>query len=105
MERIYNEYKDGHIDIQDVYHLCKERLELSKEDALISACLTLITVNPSHKMLKKYDHVSDVFYNEPEYVYNLLAYECPYLAGKFEKIYGPQTLMHPIMFEVEYYLQ
>lgn len=104
MERIYNEYKDGHIDLQDVYYLCKWRLKLSKEDALISACLTLIIVRPSHQMLRKYKHVDDVFYKEPEYVYNLLASECPYLANKFTKIYGPQTLMHPVMFEVQYYL-
>ena len=38
MERIYNEYKDGHIDLLDVYYLCIGRLKLSKEDALISTC-------------------------------------------------------------------
>ena len=103
MERIYNEYKSGYIDLQDVYYLCKGRLKLSKEDALISACLTLITVHPSHKMLKKYEHIKDVFYKEPEYVYNLLDSECPYLASKFEKRYGQQTLMHPVMFQVQYY--
>lgn len=103
MERIYNEYKDGHIDLQEVYRLCIEHLKLSKEDALISTCLTLITVHPSHQMLKKYDHVEDVFYKEPEYIYNLLASECTYLAHKFEKRYGPQTLMHPVMFQVQYY--
>ena len=103
MERIYNEYKDGHIDLLDVYYLCIGRLKLSKEDALISTCLTLITVHPSQQMLQKYDQVSDVFYEEPEYVYNLLHSECPYLADKFTKRYGQQTLMHPVIFWSQYY--
>ena len=102
MERIYKDFTSHRIDLYDVYSLCKSRLKLSKEDALISACLTLIVSQPSKRMLQKYDQVSDVFYEEPEYVYNKLYEECPCLARKFNKAFGPLELINPVLFDVNY---
>ena len=98
METIYNNYKDGRIDLNDVYHQCRKHLYLSKEDALISACLTLITAHPIKYFLRKYDKVIDVWQNEPEIIYYMLSTDSSYLARKFVKMFGKQQLINPITF-------
>lgn len=100
MEPIFNSYKNEEITIDDVYKAC-ERFQ-TKEAAFISTCLTLITVHPSKVLLRRYDHVVDVLYEEPEYIYNRLYDESPRLAHKFVKRFGDQMLMHPVEFYLRY---
>ena len=100
MEPIFNAYKNDEITLEDVYKAC-ERFQ-TKEAAFLSTCLTLITAHPSRVMLRRYDHVADVLYKEPEYVYNRLYDESPRLAHKFVKQFGAQTLMNPVDFNWRY---
>lgn len=97
MESIYDAYKNHRISLEDVYAKCKYELGLNSRDALISACLTLITVRPPTCMHRKYEHISDFFDNEKEYIYNVLYNESPRLASKFTKTFGAQTLIHPVV--------
>lgn len=97
MESIFESYKNKEITIEDVYKACK-RFQ-SKDVAFVSTCLTLITAHPSYVLLRRYNnHVIDVFYNEPKYVYDRLYDESPRLAYKFLKQIGDHTLIHPIDF-------
>ena len=100
MESIFNSFKNSEITIEDVYKACKHFQ--NKEAAFISTCLTLITVHPSRVLLRRYDHVADVLYKEPEYVYNRLYDESPRLAHKFVKRFGDQMLMNPVEFYCRY---
>lgn len=100
MESIFDSYKNNEITIEDVYKTC-EGFQ-TKETAFISTCLTLITAHPSPVLLRRYDHVVDVLYKEPEYVYNQLYNESPRLAHKFTKLFGDQVLMYPIDLYLRY---
>lgn len=102
MERIFELYKNNQIELIDVYAMCKNKL--TKRDSLISTCLTLILTSkiPS-RMTKKYEKIEDLFWNEQEFIYNLLYDENPMLANKFIKIFGNQVLLHPVEFQFKYY--
>ena len=100
MESIYNKYQNNEITLEQVYEACK-RFQ-TKEDALVSATLTLITVHPSKYMLRRYERVYDALYHEPELIYNKLYEESPRLAHKFTKQFGHQTLIHPVLFHWRY---
>lgn len=97
MESIFDSYKNNEITIEDVYRACK--CFQSKDIAFASTCLTLITAHPPHVLLRRYNnHVADILYNEPKYVYDRLYDESPRLAYKFLKQISDHMLIHPIDF-------
>lgn len=102
MERIYTAYKNDLISIDDAYEKYMSELGLNEDDALIAACLTLITAHPSKKMLRRYSKPEQVLYREREYVYNALYEESPVLSSKYTDKFGEQMLLHPVLFYARY---